>query len=175
VKVWSEVHPGSGGDFVFQPGERYAVLASVSRNYSLAEVQSKAQGKGFTLTYSWEQGQPERGQYHIDSWLASLPADATSNHRWLYAEGNFSDQAQAWTVGQDPPWPFTVYHLADVFHAVDAPDQTSEVLPATVQSAPAPSSGALPALVIVFSIVAAAGLGYWAGAAEVLPRLGWRT
>lgn len=172
MKVWSEVHATSG-DFRFEPGQRYAVLASVSRNYSLSEIETKATGKGFSITYAWESGAPGRGLYNIDAWLASLPADTTSNHRWVYAEGNFGG-AETWTLGQDPPWPFTVYHVAEVFEAVDAPEQApAPALPTTVAAAPS-GSGVFGAVVTLFAILGAAGLGYWAGSAEILPRLGVR-
>ena len=173
MKVWGPVQPTSG-DFRFDPGQRYAVLASVSLNYSMAEILQKATDKGFSITYHWQTGDAGRGQYNIDAWLAALPPDTAGNHRWVYAEGDFTG-AHAWTLGQDPPWPFTAYHVADVFQAVDAPDQAAApALPTTVAAAPA-SSGVFGAVVTLVAIVAAAGLGYWAGSAEVLPRLGLRT
>lgn len=135
MKVWSEIQP-SGGDFTFQPGERYAVLASVSRDDTLATVQAKAEAKGFTVTYAWEQGQASRNLFAIDAWLAGLSPDPTSNHRWIYAEGNFGGAAP-WSLGVDPPWPFTIYHVQHVFQAVDAPD----VAPGTTPTTPALPSG----------------------------------
>lgn len=95
MTVWSEI-----GDFVFQPGERFAVLASVSRNYALAQVASTLQGKGFSVTYSWEQGSPTRDASPIDTWLSNLPPDPTSNHRWLYAEGDYQGSAACKEPGQ---------------------------------------------------------------------------
>jgi len=165
VKVWSEIQP-KGGDFVFQPGERYAVLASASLNYTLDQIAAKAAEKGFTVTYKWETGQASRDTYAIDHWLDALPADTTSNHRWVYAEGNFTGETP-WTLGQDPPWPFTMYHVAHVFEAVDAPDQPSDVtptepaLPSTSTSAPA-SSGPSVGLMF-FGAVLVGAVGYAAG------------
>lgn len=123
MKVWSETEP-AGGDFTFEPGARYAVLASVSLNYSLAQVQNYVAGKGFQVTYAWETGQPSRATYAIDNWLDNLPPDTSGNHRWVYAEGDY-DGTDPWKVGQDPPWPFTMYHVAHVFQAVDAADPVS--------------------------------------------------
>jgi hypothetical protein len=120
AKVWSEVFPDSSGAFAFQPGQRYAALVSASRNFTLAAIVQKVASYGATVTYAWEQGTPTRGQYPIDAWLANLAADATSNHRWIYLEANVT-AAQPLTFGQDAPWPLTVYHVAHVLEAVDAP------------------------------------------------------
>jgi len=165
VKVWNEIQP-SGGDFVFEPGERYAVLASASLNYTLDQIAAKAESEGFSVTYKWESGQPSRATYAIDNWLESLPADTTSNHRWVYAEGNFTGSSP-WSLGQDPPWPFTMYHVAHVFEAVDAPDQLSDAtpttptLPSTTTSAPASSGPS--ALALAFGAMLVGVAGYAAG------------
>jgi hypothetical protein len=128
--IWSEVFPDSSANFTFQPGQRYAVLASASLNYSVDQIVQYVQGHGFQVTYSWEQGQPTRGQFQVDAWLASLPPDTTSNHRWVYGEGNFTGSAP-WTIGQDPPWPLTIYHVAHLMEAVAAPPGSGggQVLP----------------------------------------------
>lgn len=152
MKVWGEVQP-AGGDFTFEPGQRYAILASVSKNYSLAEIMAKATSEGFSITYAWEQGQPSRGLYPIDDWLAGLLPDATSNHRWVWGEGNFQATcdssgectpiagAKSWTLGVDPPWPLSIYHLQHVFQAVEQAQSASEApaLPAEAQCPPAPA------------------------------------
>ena len=116
--VWSEIQP-AGSDYAVQQGQRYAALASVSKNYTLAQVQSYLDGHGWQVTYGWEQGTATRGQFAIDQWLAALAPDTTSNHRWLYAEANRTG-ANA-TLGVDAPWPLTIYHVAHVFQAVPAP------------------------------------------------------
>jgi hypothetical protein len=137
MKVWSEIQP-QGSDFAFEPGERYAVLASVSKNFTLAQIMAKAAAEGFTVTYAWEQGQSSRALYPIDDWLAGLSPDPTDNHRWVWGEGNF-DGAAAWTVGVDAPWPLTIYHLQHVFEAVDQPDTaTPPTLPTEAECPPAP-------------------------------------
>ena len=160
MKVWSEIHP-AGGDFAFQPGSRYAVLASVSKNYSLSEVEHAAEGKGFSITYAWEQGDPSRATYAIDAWLASLKPDAIDNHRWIYAEGNFTGSS-AWSLSVDPSWPLTLYHVQHVLTAVDAPDPATPggapaapVLPPTEQAAPSGSSSAV--LLAVVGVLGAVG------------------
>jgi hypothetical protein len=164
VKVWSEIQPTSGA-FVFEPGERYAVLASASLNYTLDQIAAKAASEGFTVTYKWETGQPSRATYAIDNWLASLAPDTTSNHRWVYAEGNFTGSSP-WSLSQDPPWPFTMYHVAHVFEAVDAPDQPADspaepALPSTSTSAPASSGPSVVAL--AFGALLFGVAGYAAG------------
>jgi hypothetical protein len=163
VKVWREIQPSSG-DFTFEPGQRYAVLASVSKDYSLDEVKKKAESEGFDVTYTWEQGDPSRATYVIDNWLQQLAPDTTSNHRWLYAEGNFGG-AKAWTVGQDPPWPFSMYHVAHVFQAVDAANPVTPTdtpaepeLPSSSSSAPA-SSGIGPWGKFAVGVIATAAIG----------------
>lgn len=136
TKVWSEIQPVNGG-FAFEPGQRYAVLADVSLNFTLAQIQSKAESEGFQVTYAWETGQASRATYAIDNWLDSLPPDTTSNHRWVYAEGNFNGAAP-WTLNEKAPLPLTIYYVAHVFEAVDAPDQpsapTEPVLPPASQT-----------------------------------------
>ena len=168
TKVWSEIQPTSG-DFVFKPGERYAVLASVSLNYSLDEIKTKAEAEGFQVTYAWQSGQASRATYAIDNWLAGLAPDTTSNHRWVYAEGDFAGSSP-WSLGVDPPWPFSIYHVAHVFEAVDAPDQPSgdapaqPALPSTSSSSS--SSSGLSLGVVLFEVVVVAvagGVGYWLG------------
>lgn len=153
-KVWSEIHP-AGDHYAFAPGERYAVLASVSRNFTLDQVKSKAESQGFTVTYDWEQGGASRGLYPIDDWLDALPRDTTSNHRWVYAEGNF-DGAAPWSLSVDPPWPFTMYHLEYVFQAVEAADQPGA--PAEQPELPPVASTVVPASSNAWILPAAAGL-----------------
>ena len=131
--VWSKVDP-TGSDYAFGQGHRYAVLASVSKNYSLAEVQSYMAAHGWTVTYAWEQGQASRGLYPIDQWLQGLAPDTTSNHRWVYGEANRTDVDT--TIGVDAPWPLTIYHVADVLEAV--PGQPSA--PSVVATLPPPTS-----------------------------------
>ena len=171
-KVWSQIQP-TGDAFAFQPGERYAVLASVSRNYTLEQVKTKAESEGFAVTYDWEQGASSRGLYPIDDWLASLPADTTGNHRWVYAEGNFG-AASPWSLSVDPPWPFTIYHVEYVFHAVEAAAQpgapAAPVLPpAEATVAPAGSGAWLPVLGIAAGLLVLIGIGYAANVRTLEP------
>jgi hypothetical protein len=162
-KVWSEIQPQSGG-FTFQPGERYAVLADVSLNFTLEQIKNKAQSEGFDVTYAWETGDPNRATYQIDNWLASIPADTTSNHRWVYAEGNFSGAAP-WVLGAKAPWPLTIYYVSHVFEAVDAPDQpdapAAPALPpasATTSAAAAWSAAQVAWSVFGVAVLLAAGV-----------------
>lgn len=170
TKVWSPIQP-TGDAYAFEPGERYAVLASVSLNYTLSQIQAKAESEGFQVTYAWETGQASRDTYAIDQWLASLPADTTSNHRWVYAEGNFSGSTP-WSLSVDPPWPFTIYHVEYVFQAVEGtPDQPPTPLPHVT---PPPASSGLgwvvPAVAVV--VLALVGIGY-AGNVRTLEPWQW--
>lgn len=135
--VWTEVAP-SNGSFTFIKGQRYAVLASVSKNFTLDQVQRYMTSNGWTVTYAWEQAAPTRGLYPIDAWLAALPADTTDNHRWVYGEADRT--GDDWTKGQDAPWPLTLYHIAHVLQATPAPAGTTPApLPTSSSSTPAPS------------------------------------
>lgn len=169
MKVWGEVQP-TGSDFAFEPGQRYAVLASVSKNFTLAQIMAKATSEGFTVTYAWEQGQPSRGLYPIDDWLAGLAPDTTDNHRWVWGEGNF-DGAQAWTVGVDPPWPLTIYHLQHVFEAVDQPDTSTPPTLPTEAQCPPPAAGVSTTGAVLWTL----GGALMGGILGVLvaPRLPW--
>jgi hypothetical protein len=134
--VWHSVAP-SGGDYSFASGERYAVLASVSKNYSKQEVSDYLTAHGWTVTYAWEEGQAgARAAYPIDAWLDSLAPDVTSNHRWLYAEANRTGPTVL--LGVSAPWPLTIYQIANVFQAVPAPPGLADA------SAPAPFPSSPP-------------------------------
>ena len=139
--VWSEILPGGNG-FAFEQGNGYAILASVSKNYTLQQVQTYLTNNGWTVVYAWEYGTPGRNQYAVDDWLASLPADTTSNHRWVYGEAGRSGANT--TIGQNAPWPLTIYEIAHVFEAVPGqPNQApgSASFPtSTAPACPAPSS-----------------------------------
>lgn len=160
--VWSELPP-TNSSYTFTQGDRFAVLASVSKDFTLAQVVNYMNTNGWDVTYSWEQGSPTRGQFPIDTFLANLAPDTTDNHRWIYGEAN--RVGADWTKGVDAPWPLTVYHIADVLKAVPAPAggaTTPPVLP--TPSTSASSSGATTAVV-------AGGLGV--GAGLLLP-MAWR-
>ena len=119
----------SSGSVTFQPGQRYAVLASVTTGRTLQEVVNYATGKGFSITYSCEPP-CSRNQYPIDQWLTTLPS-ARSSERWIYAEGTFNG-GSPWTVSQTDSFPKTLiasYALSNVFLA--APGSASQLAPAT--------------------------------------------
>jgi hypothetical protein len=160
--VWDEIAPSSG-HYAIGQGDRYAVLASVSRDYSLTDVTAYLAGHGWRVTYAWEQGTATRDAFAIDAWLASLPADPTPNHRWVYGEAD--RLAGSATLGQAAPWPFTFFHLVHVFRAVPAPPGSADVPPVLPPAnAPAASSGSsAPALALI-------GLGV-----GVLGALAWRS
>lgn len=150
--VWQDEPPSASGDYTFSQGGRYAVLASVSRNFSLAQIEQYMTQNGWTMTYAWEQGTPTRNEYTIDAWLASLPPDATSNHRWVYGEADRT--GPDWTKGQDAPWPFTIYHIAHVFLAV--PGTEPAPLPTSSSSSSSSKTGAV---VVALGVVAALAVG----------------
>lgn len=145
--VWSEQAP-DGDKYAFGQGHRYAVLASVSQNYSLSDVTSYLTNHGFDVTYAWEQGTPTRDMYAVDDWLASLSPDPTSNHRWLYAEANRTGADT--TYGITSPWPLTIYTISHVLLAVPAPPgqpNAAPVLPAGGAQAAAPSGPSVGVIV----------------------------
>jgi len=155
--VWSE-QAANGSDYDFASGGRYAVLASVSLNYSLSDVTSYLTNHGWAVTYAWEQGTPSRGIYPVDAWLDGLAPDTTSNHRWLYAEANRTGGDTSY--GVNAPWPLTIYSISHVLHAEPAPaGQEAPVLPPTT-SAPAssgPGVGAIIALGVLSGALGAVG------------------
>jgi hypothetical protein len=147
--VW-HAEPPSGGDYTFSTGERYAVLASVSKNYGEQEVRDYLTSSGWTVTYAWEQGQASRGAYPIDAWLDALAPDTRDNHRWLYAEANRTGPSTS--IGAAAPWPLTIYQIASVFRAVPAPPTAPGALPEPVlpAGAPAPAAAApAPAIALL--------------------------
>lgn len=158
--VWSE-EPPQGDRYPFGQGHRYAVLASVSQNYSLSDVVSYLTNHGFDVTYAWEQGTPTRNMYAVDDWLSSLAPDETSNHRWLYAEANRTGPDT--TYGITSPWPFTIYTISHVLLAVPAPagaPNAAPVLPPPTSNLPAPSgpgAGTVVALAVLAGAVGAVG------------------
>jgi hypothetical protein len=163
MKVWTEQAADADDKFTFSPGERYAVLASASKNYTVAQIAAYIQGKGFAVTYTWEEGTPTRAEYAIDDWLKAVPADTRDNHRWVYGEGNMGGAAP-WTIGRDAPWPFTVYHVAHVMKATDAPDAPL-ALPSTSKDAPpvqtsrGPGAGVLVGVGLLGGMLIARGRG----------------
>lgn len=140
--IWTQVQP-QAGDFTFQPGQRYAALASVTTKGSLDTIKSKLAGKGFTVTYAWESGTPGRGTYCVDNWLAGLAADTAGGERWVYFEADFAGAAaDSESVDLSVLW-IHVYHLSAVFQAV--PDDGSA--PDAFDCAPGqPNSAGAPAL-----------------------------
>lgn len=160
--VWQE-EPAVSGAFPVAQGGRYAVLASVSRNYSGAQIESYLAAHGWTVTYLWEQGAPTRAAFAIDDWLAGLAPDPTDNHRWVYGEGNRTGPSAA--LSGSAPWPFTFFRIAHVFRAVLAPASAPapELPPASPGGPLAASSGPSPgALVVAGGAVAiGAALLWW--------------
>jgi hypothetical protein len=127
ARAWAELAADARDGWTLEPGERYAVLASVSKNFDRGAILAKVTPHGLTPTYVWEQGDPVRSvegkpQFNVDVWIEGLPPDPRDNHRWVYGEGTMGAGAKPWRVPQDPPWPFTMFHIAHVMHAVDAPD-----------------------------------------------------
>jgi hypothetical protein len=121
--TWSRIQPADGS-YTFQPGQRYAVLASVSSDYSLDSIKEKATAQGFSITYAWEQGQPA-----TDPFVQNLAPDPIPNHRWIFAEGDFV-AAGPWALGVDSPTILfvhtTIWHIDSVFQATEgaAPEPT---------------------------------------------------
>jgi hypothetical protein len=140
--VWTEIFPDSSSDFAVTSGQRYAGLASASLNYTLASIVSYLNAHGWTVTYSWEYGTPTRNTYQIDTWLSQLPADTTSNHRWVWIEANRTGATT--TIGQTPPWPLTIYRVAHAFQALPGPAGTNPSNDAP--NLPAPGSTGCPTI-----------------------------
>lgn len=159
--VW-QAQDISGGTVTFQPGQRYAVLASVGTSRSLSEIENYLQGKGFLVTYGCEKVDgsqfacSSRDQYNIDAWLAGITAAPRSGERWVYAEGNFQGTSP-WSVDVTDGFPKTLivtYSIANVFLAVA--QAQGEQLPAEPTTPASSSSSALPW--VAGGVLAATGL-----------------
>jgi hypothetical protein len=135
-KVWQELP--IAGSITVEQGQRYAALADVTRNASLSSIVSYLGGHGWAVTYAWEEGQPSRGLYAVDAWLAGLSPDTTDNHRWVWIEANRTGQTTA--VSAASSWPLTVYALGKAFEAVAAPPGAAPSL-GTAQTPAAASAG----------------------------------
>lgn len=114
----------SSGSFTFQPGTRYAILASVDTSKSTADITSYVAGKGFQVSYICEPpGGCTRNEYNIDTWLAGITAQARSGERWVYAEGDYTG-TDTWNIPITDSFPATLavtYSIADIFMAVAVP------------------------------------------------------
>lgn len=88
-KCWVSFNPNPSGNYLATPGNRYAVLLSVSSHATLDRVTSELAKEGFISTYSWQSGQPSRKQFIIDRWIETLPPPAQDTS-WLYFELTYS-------------------------------------------------------------------------------------
>lgn len=162
AKVWTEIAP-TGGDFQIDNGQRYAALASASRNYALVEIAAYLGAHGWQVTYSWEQGAATRELYAVDTWLAGLAPDPTENHRWVWIEANRTGPSA--TIGARPPWPFTFYAIAHAFEATPVPPELvgplGPVLPPPGAPASSSSSSGPPPAVYFVGGAAALALVYF--------------
>jgi hypothetical protein len=159
---WSKQSLGSS--FTFQPGQRYAVLASVATGTSLATITNYVAGKGFQVTYSCEPPSGcTRNTYNIDAWLTSITAAARSGERWVYAEGNFTGSAP-WTVAVTSSFPVTLvvtYSIADVFLAVSSTAPAAPVVAPVATPAGSTSSPWATVAVVGGIAVVGAGVAWW--------------
>jgi hypothetical protein len=87
---WVPINPDpKSNQYLATPGGRYAVLLSVDSRGSMSDVTDELKKNNFTVTYSWQSGQPTRNQFDVDNWLANLPKP-TSGTNWMYFEMNFT-------------------------------------------------------------------------------------
>ena len=159
----------SKGSFTFEPGQRYAVLASVGQGTSLASIRAYVQKQGFEVTYLCEilvgsaNACANRDQFNVDDWLKSITASPRSGERWVYAEGNFTGSSP-WQISTTDSFPKTIivtYSIADVFEAVAAPQ--------VPEGTTAPSGGVVaPSPVVTPPAAASSGSAYVVGGAAVV-------
>ena len=117
--IWQAIQPATSGDYTVEQGQRYAVLASVSKGKTLQQVVDYLNGHGWSVTYSWEYGTATRDQYQIDTTLAALSPDPNGDHRWVYIEGDRTGGTD--TIGKKAPWPLTLYLIQWAMQAVPNP------------------------------------------------------
>ena len=161
----------SSGTVTFQPGQRYALLASVGSGTSLPTIQNYVQGKGFQVTYLCEivagsaGGCAKRDEYDVDAWLAQITAKPRSGERWVYAEGNFTGSAP-WAVPVTDSFPKTLvvtYAISVAFEAVQSNTTSPTGQPIAEEPVTPPSAPASTGWVVagVATAAALAGLFWW--------------
>lgn len=155
VWIWQEIQPVNGS-FAISQGSRYAILASVASGQSLDTIRSYLTGHGWDVTYLWEEGTPTRGQYAVDDWLASLPADTTSGQRWVYGEANRTGADTTIDVDKGFLW-ITIYHVAHAFVAMQTTAPQPE-LPSSSSSGGSSSGIPWTPIVIGLGVV---GVAVW--------------
>ena len=89
MKCWTSISPDAQGNYLASPGNRYAALLSVDARAKVSDAVDELKKEGFTVTYSWQSGQPTRGQFLIDNWISGLPAP-TKGTNWMYFELNYA-------------------------------------------------------------------------------------
>ena len=139
---WVPVSQDSSGNYLATPGNRYAALLSVDSRANVSDATDELNKNGFQVTYSWQSGQPTRGQFFIDNWLANLPAPASGNV-WMYFEANFTGDTPrtiARTFEKCVLWICGSGTLSYVFEAQQVPDSYAPCGPGD------PQTGACPPL-----------------------------
>jgi len=166
--VWQRQDISQESTITFDPGQRYAVLASVGTGTSLATIESYVQKQGFQVSYLCEIVNGSAGActgrstYDVDAWLAGITAPARSGERWVYAEGDFTGSSP-WSVDKTDSFPKTLvvsYSIADVFQAVPGVvTPGGSVLSTTPLTPPAASNA--PYLAAGVGGLVLVGLGFW--------------
>lgn len=89
MRCWISIAPDVQGNYLASPGNRYAALLSVDTRAKMSDAVNELTKEGFVVTYSWQSGQPGRGTFLIDNWIAALPAP-TKGTNWMYFELNYT-------------------------------------------------------------------------------------
>jgi len=148
---WVPVSADPQGNYLATPGGRYAGLLSVDSRASVSDAVNELNNQGFQVTYSWQSGQPTRGQFFVDNWLANLPAP-TPGTVWMYFELDFTGdvpRAVARSFHKCILWICGTGTIAYVFEAQQVPDNYAPCGPGDPQTGtcaplPPPAPGCPP-------------------------------
>jgi hypothetical protein len=141
ITCWIPLSPDQAGNYLAEPGGRYATLISVDARASLDTIASALGNWDLSATYSWQSGQPTRQQFLIDRWLANLPAPADGKV-WMYFEIDFTGDTARTIVSHiekcvlsvicgsaDISYVFEAQQVADNFHPCGPGDPQGAQLP----------------------------------------------
>jgi hypothetical protein len=124
---WVPISPDAQGKYIAEPGGFYAALLAVDTRGTVSDVTGDLTKQGFQVIYTWESGQPTRGKFFVDNWLANLPKSAEGT-RWIYLELKYAGSEmksiarhfEKCTLGicgaADVSYVFAATQVPDIFH-----------------------------------------------------------
>jgi hypothetical protein len=141
-ECWVPVAAASDGNYLATPGNAYAALVSVDKRASMADVEAELKKQDLAITYAWQTGQPNRGQFYIDNWIASLPPPPDGDV-WMYFELKYTGDVPRSIARHVEKCILFVCGGADVVHVFEAQqvaDDYSPCGPGDPQAAQTPTA-----------------------------------